>query len=599
MAQARKNYTARMAFSSSADQVWKLLNNFGNKQLYAPYMHANLAPDETGGLSGTFAIGSTRFRAVYRPYDIRLTSQDIKIGVSLQPQTKGCVAFAVATHGENAPFVATDYDLLQFLSSLKSCAGEIIRDSDLDFKTEEEQKPAPAAAVPQQGTPVRPAQSTSVKQSPKTAQTRSEQKPVRKEPEKPARRRTEGLYPEGNEKKEKKKKKSVYFWRKVLVLLLAAAFILVGIWGVKTFKKLFGSTETAANENPHGSRGVSFSNGINLGLGLTQSQIERNFGRPVTQKSGVCRYESSVLNDYGVPVCVAQVRYSGSIASEILILDTVEGSKIGAVQNFEPSYSHDMPLSDLTEQVGTSPSMVRMYSVDDVEVTEFHFGHVDPRANLSPYWQGELVCIQRTDGTYDVRPGVPFDGKDPLYLSTLEGSRMATVYSKFDDYLADFYEFRKCLTMQGHYSRGDIKVIMGGMEKVSGGETEVYHANSVCTLDDGVTPAWNYTIGVGARGGFVYFFGVNTRNWQKEDQLKGLDISSLNIGLNYDDLLASIGLLPNMVYVDYSYVTLGFGKFNPEAESLYEQFEFMAVIDMETQMVETVYDNTERVIVIE
>ena len=54
-----------------------------------------------------------------------------------------------------------------------------------------------------------------------------------------------------------------------------------------------------------------------------------------------------------------------------------------------------------------------------------------------------------------------------------------------------------------------------------------------------------------------------------------------------------------MVYVDYTYVTLGFGKFNPEAESLYEQFEFMAVIDMDTQMVETVYDNTERIIVIE
>ena len=172
---------------------------------------------------------------------------------------------------------------------------------------------------------VRPAQSTSVKQPQKAAQTKPTQKPaVRKETEKPAKRRTEGLYPEENEKKEKKKKKSVYFWRKVIVLLLAAAFILVGIWGVKTFKKLFGSTETTTNENPHGSRGVSFSNGINLGLGLTQSQIERNFGRPVSQKSGVCRYESSILNDYGVPVCVAQVRYSGSIASEILILDTVE-----------------------------------------------------------------------------------------------------------------------------------------------------------------------------------------------------------------------------------------------------------------------------------
>ena len=52
MSQERQHYTALMAFSSSAAQVWKLLNNFGNKQLYSNNMHANLAPDEAGGWSG-------------------------------------------------------------------------------------------------------------------------------------------------------------------------------------------------------------------------------------------------------------------------------------------------------------------------------------------------------------------------------------------------------------------------------------------------------------------------------------------------------------------------------------------------------------------
>ena len=131
MSQERKHYTALMAFSTPANQVWRLLNNFGNKQLYGNNMHANLAPDEAGGWSGTFVIGSTSFRAVYRPYDIRLTSPELKIGLSLQPQKEGCIAMTVATHGENAPFIVTDYELLQFLSSLKSCAGEIIRDSDI------------------------------------------------------------------------------------------------------------------------------------------------------------------------------------------------------------------------------------------------------------------------------------------------------------------------------------------------------------------------------------------------------------------------------------------------------------------------------------
>ena len=601
MAQARKNYTAKMAFSSSVDQVWKLLNNFGNKQLYAPYMHANLSPDETGGLSGTFAIGTTRFRAVYRPYDVRLTSQDIKIGISLQPQQKGCVAFAVATHGENAPFVATDYDLLQFLYSLKSCAGEIIKDSDLVLNEHQQTQTAATGASAKSGTAASGQQRTEASSADGRKGTvsagKTSGKTARREEARPAKRRTEGLYPE--EKKPKKSKKAVYFWRKVLVLLLALAFILAGIWGVKTVKKLFGGKETSPDTNPSGSRGVTFSNSINMGLGLTQSQIERTFGRPATQKNGVCRYESVNFNAYGVPACVVQVKYVGSIATEITILDTVEGARIGAVQDYEPSYSADMTLSELVEQVGTSPSMVRMYSDENQETTEFHFGHVDPKANMSPVWKGELICIQRTDGTHDVQQGVHFDGQDPLYLSSLKGSKMEEIYDNFDDYLEDYYEFQKCLIMKGHYSRGDIKAILGGMEKISAGETEVYRANSFSLLDDGVTPVWNYTVGVGARGGFVYFFGVNTRNWHKENQLKDVDLRSVGIGMNYNDLLASVGKLPNMVYVDYTYLTLGFGEFYEDAATLYEQFELMAVIDMDTMLVENVYDNSERVIVLE
>ena len=204
-----------------------------------------------------------------------------------------------------------------------------------------------------------------------------------------------------------------------------------------------------------------------------------------------------------------------------------------------------------------------------------------------------------SDGTYQTSYGVRFDGQDPLYMSSLDDSKLATIYSSFNDYLDDYYEFNKCLLMQNHYSRGDMKQIVSGMERVSAGETEVYRANSSCLLSDGVTPAWNYTIGIGARGTFMYFFGVNTRNWRKADLLKDVDIRSIDVGMNWNDLLASVGQIPNMVYVDYSYITVGFGAYREDAQYMSEQFELMAVIDLETWTVETVYDNTDREIIIE
>lgn len=97
----------------------------------------------------------------------------------------------------------------------------------------------------------------------------------------------------------------------------------------------------------------------------------------------------------------------------------------------------------------------------------------------------------------------------------------------------------------------------------------------------------------------MYFFGVNTRNWRKADLLKDVDIKSIDVGMNWNDLLASVGQIPNMVYVDYSYITLGFGAYKEDAQYMSEQFELMTVIDLETWTIETVYDNTDRVIVIE
>ena len=643
MSQERKHYTALMAFTTPANQVWRLLNNFGNKQLYGNNMHANLAPDESGGWSGTFVIGSTSFRAVYRPYDIRLTAPELKIGLSLQPQKEGCIAMTVATHGENAPFIVTEYELLQFLSSLKSCAGEIIKDSDILIAdttkrntsstqtsatgSSSHSRPALLNKRDSQATqsfakPVVPDSSSARKtnrtsttkepQAKKSSSVSSQRPAVSKDSSYEARRKAaqekrrasqernvRELYKSDESAKNKAKRRS-QIAKGIVLVFMAVIAILAVMWGIKTVKKLFPSSETIdPSANEHGSKGVTFSSGINLSPGITRSQIERTFGKPVSQSNGVSRYESYSLTSYGTPSCVVQVEYDGQIADKITVLDLEEASRIGAITNFEPVYNAETPLSELSEQIGTSPSMVKIYADEGRQVTEYHFGHVDPKGNLIPSWKGELVCTQLSDGSYLTSYGVSYDGQDPLFLSSLEGSKLADIYTSFNDYLDDYYEFHKCLLMQNHYSRGDMKQIVSGMERVSTGETEVYRANSSCLLPDGVTPAWNYTIGIGARGTFMYFFGVNTRNWRKADLLKDVDIKSIDVGMNWNDLLASVGQIPNMVYVDYSYITLGFGAYKEDAQYMSEQFELMTVIDLETWTVETVYDNTDRTIVIE
>ena len=651
MSQERKHYTALMAFSTPANQVWKLLNNFGNKQLYANNMHANLAPDESGGWSGTFVIGSTSFRAVYRPYDIRLTSPELKIGLSLQPQKEGCIAMTVATHGENAPFIVSDYELLQFLSSLKSCAGEIIRDSDIliadtNKRSDSSQPRTSTGASVRKSSllrrndsqttqsfakPVVPdtagakkterhvssTQGTAVSNSTVTSkreatmkQRASAQEKRRIEQERRKAQQQERIRRASQEEEIRKlykdegstgkKKKSTLAGKIIVIALMAVIAILAVMWGVKTAKKLFpAQSPSDPSANEQGSRGVTFYNGINLSPGITRTQIERNFGKPVNQAGGVSRYESYDLTSYGMPKCVAQIEYTGQIADKITVLDLEQASKTGAITNFDPKYNGETSLSEISESVGTSPSMVRMYTDGEKQVTEYHYGHVDPKANFCPSWKGELICTQISDGTYQTSYGVTYDGQDPLYLSSLEGSKAAEIYDNFNDYLDDYYEFNKCLLMQNHYSRGDMKQIIGGMERVSTGETEVYRANSSCMLSDGITPAWNYTVGIGARGTFIYFFGVNTRNWKKADLLKDVDIRSIDVGMNWNDLLASVGQIPNMVYVDYSYITLGYGAYKEDAQYLSEQFELMAVVDLNTWLVETVYDNTDRTIVIE
>ena len=577
MPENKKSYTATMLFSTPADQVWDLLMNFGDKQLYSPNMNAILMPDDKGGLSGTFVIGQTSFRATFHPYDIRLTSENIRIGISIQPQEKGCLVMSVATHRENPPFVVSHFELLQFLSKLKSVAGELVRDSDILHTSTEEKVTVPERHPGEQPSVTMAPQGTTTKrtESPEPARAKKETKP----------------------RKQKTANKGVFM--KALAAFLLVVVLFAGMsWVYRFAKKLLTSKREQETGIAGGSTSVTYNNGVALSVGVTRAQVERVLGKPASTDGNKSIYVNKEANAYGDPKCKILVSYDRDVADNIQVLDLENATKVGAIQGVELSVGADTGIGSIIEQLGVGPSLVRYYSDDEGSISEYHFGHMDPKGNFSPVWNGELWVTQRDNGQPTVHYGYSYDGSDPLYVADLNETRLGTIYANYDDYLNDYYEYRKCLLMKNRYSRGDCDAILGGMTPAEPGDITRYHAFSNCTLTDG-TPAWNYTVGISSNGGFSHFSGVNMRTWKTPGQLEGVSIDGLGVGMNERDLLASVGVLPTMIYIDNTYILYGFGCFQEQAGSQTEQFEVMARINMKTGQVEDFFDNTQKTIVID
>jgi hypothetical protein len=54
-----------------------------------------------------------------------------------------------------------------------------------------------------------------------------------------------------------------------------------------------------------------------------------------------------------------------------------------------------------------------------------------------------------------------------------------------------------------------------------------------------------------------------------------------------------------MIYIDHSYITLGYGKMLRDTNVLTEQFEFCVRLSLTDNIVESIYDNTGKQIIID
>ena len=555
MNQNRINHTAVKSFSVSAPQMWALLTDFGCDALYHEGMHAALVPAGENSFDGMLSINGTAFDASYTPYDIRLTNAEMRLGLRIQPAPDGCTVMLVSSAAQTAQLQADDSVLQGFLQKLALLC---------------ENRQAPA-----------------FEQAPET------EAPA--QPEAPAAKRRPRI--------------GRILAAVLLILTLRAGAVAMLLMQHRTPAGKPAYTPTQTTEIAGGSDKVAMDTALTLTAGMTRSEVEAVLGKPASTAGDTALYISRLPNSYGDAAVQVQVVYENKVAQRISALDLTAATAIGAVQTAALSPDMGSDSAAFAAQAGCGVSLYRSFLAEDGSaVKEYHFGYMDPKANFSAQWQGELWARVAADGS--VQPGKGFsfggsgyryNGSDPLFCSTLAGPPFAAQYSSFDDYLADFEVYRLCMeVMDIHYSRGDLSAILGGMTEVSlFDDITLHQAVSSATLADGVTPAWSFTAGTNIRGEFALLSAVNMRLWQQPSSLSERDLSAIDMGTGYTELLQTLGMMPSSIYIDRSYLVLGFGRYNAESTTQFEQFEYMVQLQQSDLTVSRVYNNTDMQLVID
>lgn len=550
MAENTVNFTGFASFDVPADKVWDALIRFDDKTLYL-WNDQQIRSADGRSWSGTVSFRGTPFRLNASPYDIRMTSPRTRLGIRVKPAEPGCTVIVACAGPGDAPEVSKK-DTDAFLSRLRKALGTE------DPVTE---------TVPAKTSPSRSQEVTS---------------PI-PETSKKSRKRSSGKSSSGGS---------------IAVLILLAALAAAGV-----FLTMLGLRDTRSSsavpviyDGPYGSDRISVDSAVLLEPGLSRSAVESSLGQRSEGTKARSVYLSSDVTEYGTPSVAVQVIYDGDTASEISILDLSQASSVGRVTGTALSPASSM--EELEQQAGTKVSLVRIYDENGITVREYHFGYIDPLFNFSPSWEGQLWAKIGSDGSFTSGTGYRYDGSDPLFhsrLSDVSGYQ----YDSFDDYMDDFKGYLFCLRFKAQPDRYMSTLMIPDLafsRQVD--ETSLYDGSSSFRLADG-SPVWAYTAGFGIRGDLVLFSAVNRRLWQKEDQLNGTSCASVRSGMASSEALYCMGILPSMVYIDHSYITLGFGRLLPDTDVLTEQFEFCIRFSITDDVVESIYDNTGTQLVID
>ena len=562
MAEKPVNFSQAVTLPDPADRVWDILLRFDDGRLYGG-MSVDAAPSGNTGYKGTVSASGALLRLSAKPYDIKMSCEGIRIGIRVKPAGQICTVLAACSCSDTAPFMMSQADLEDFLS----CLERILR----------EEYPIPASDDDVSSDPAEELSEGGLSDGPQDAVTIT------------AAGGTDGssdVEASVNSAHKKHGRKGIWISAAVLILAASVFFLFPYISDVLRSRK----TDPSPQPEEYGrNEMVTVSSALSVMPGTERSAVEAALGTPSSAKGDRAVYCSSSSTVYGTPAAAVQVIYDSGKASQITVLDLKCASEVGEVTG--SSFADAASPEDLDSLAGTSPSMIRTYLRDGDTVREYHYGYLDPHMNFSPLWKGQLWAREISGAITEWGSGYSYDGIDPLFHSDMTGSVLSQ-YERFDEYLSDLFGFRYCMDFRSQPGYTQAAEMMPSLTESSHvDETTLYNGHSQDLLSDG-SPVWAYTMGFGMRGDFVLFSAVNRRIWHKEGMLDASALSVIRSGMPYTEAMRCMRILPTMVYIDYSYITLGFGRYLQDTDGLTEQFEFCLRFTLTDDVLESVYDNT-------
>lgn len=366
------------------------------------------------------------------------------------------------------------------------------------------------------------------------------------------------------------------------LLVIAAAvgmLLIIKPWGGKTATTEIESAAGADDLSPAVCESAAQTLGERFAEGISRSKVESLLGtKGIRTDDGAQLYRSETLNGLGQPTVQIKAVYEGGRLSSYTYLNLDNAQQIGVV--------------DVDGDINSYPvSMERRYFSNGEVIYEKHVGYVDPFANFSSSWRGEIAVVtNETTGESSSRKLKGYDGSDPLMISSLEGHAVADQYDDYDTFLADKLECDTAMLMLKGYSRGDVRHIFGEYEAYDGGSGIEINSIFCKRFDTDAEPVYTYSFKFDTAGAFDQSSFVNTSLFDKAGTLAHCKPDAAWAGQSYGEIRRLMPILPTAIYVTQSHLTVCYGRYIGGNE-LAHQFELVAVFNRETMIAESVYSN--------
>lgn len=544
---------SEMFINAPASRVWAFLSAPARlARLFSPSAKAEFA-EQNGEEIGYLALGELRFDLKKVPYDLLLQSKACTIVLRLNPTANGRTEAVMAASCLNdSGFIVRERDLFNTLSRLRS-----------------------VTALPESELPPEPAAEPVAEQAAEQPQKSKKERAPRE-------------------------KKPVTFKG---ILKVAAGFLAVvaiaaaGVFVVPRITVMLNNAKdtAAAPAAEDLSAKVGYDAALSLALGAGEKEVSAHFGTDgIELDENRTVYRSKAQTEDGLPLEQVCVEYSGGKAVRVTYLNLQHCRAVGEITDPYINVGTGDPAA-IAEKVGASVSMIRRYAAEEGELSELHFGFVDPYANFDPAWSGQLVfTVDTAANLVSSEYTVPYDGGDPLVVGALEGTSLALQYDSYSEYLHDKHQLDRALCLNAGFSRGDARRIFGEMTEYDAGSgVKVWQIDSEELLADGTTPAYRYSFGFYDNGAFNMASYVNMRLMNKTGVLPQTRCSAITYNMSYNEVRTLAGILPTAVYVNENYLILGYGAYVGGAVTE-EQFELVVKIDRDTMYAAGVYNNSEQ-----